>query len=182
MRRGEGPERGDGENEQGREGDLEPPVAAAEEPADQEQKRREQEIEPFLDREAPGDRVIVGRIRRTDEVLDIEQVAQRVRRHEVAGHQRDDGEGGDIGRDGAHPAPGEKHAEIAPRPGDHPVDDLRREHEPAEDEEDLDADDRHRLDRRLERRVGRQVMRDGHREGRRPPQEIERSASLHRGA
>ncbi len=182
MRRGKGPERDDRENEQDRESDLEPPVAAAEEAADQEHQRREQEIEPFLDRETPGDGVIVRGVGRADEVLDIEEIAQRVRRQEFAGHQRDDREGGDIGRDRAHPSPRKKHAEITPGLGDHPVDDLRREHKPAEDEEDLDADDRHRLRGRLEGRVGRQIMRDRHREGRRPSQKIERGASLHRGA
>ena len=63
MWRSEGPERGDDQNEQGRERDVQAPVAAAQEPANQEQERREQKIEPLLDRETPGDGVVVGRIR-----------------------------------------------------------------------------------------------------------------------
>ena len=82
------------------------------------------------------------------EVLDIEEIAQHIGGEEIAGHHRDDDERGDIGRDGAHPPPGEEDAEIAPGAPDHPVDDLGREHEAAEDEEDLDGRHRDRLGRR----------------------------------
>ncbi len=181
LRRGERPQRGDDEDEENGEDDVHPPVPAADRPSDQEQERREQEIEPLLDRKAPGDGVEVDRVGRTKKILDVEEIAQRVRRQEVAGHQRDNGEGRDIGRDGAHPAPGEKDAEVAPGSADHPVDDLGREHEAAEDEEDFDAGDGDRFRGRLERRVGRQVMRDRHREGRRAAQKIQRSAALHFG-
>ena len=120
-------------------------------------------------------------IGRAKQVLDIEEVTQEVGGQEVAGHQRDDNERDDIGRDGAHPAPGQKNPEIAPGLSDHPVDDLRREHKAAEDEKHLDAGDRDGVRGGAERRVGRQIMRNRDREGRRAPQEIERGTALHAG-
>ena len=65
---------------------------------------------------------------------------------------------------------------------DHPVDDLGREHEAAEDEKDFDPGDGERFRERLKRRVGGEIMRDGDGERRRSAQEIERGAALHFGA
>ncbi len=180
-RRGEGPQGHDDEDEQDREGDVDAPVAAAERAARKEQKRREQEVEPLLDREAPGDRIEIDGVGRADEVFDIEEIAQRVGGEEIAGHQRHDDQRSDIGRNRAHPPAGEEHPEVAPRPPDHPVDDLGGEHESAENEKHLDGCDRDRFDRRAERRIGRQVVRNRDRKRRGAPQEVQRGAALHCG-
>ena len=182
MRREREAQRGDDNNDKNREDRLEPPVASPEQPCDEKQRRSKQHIEPFLDRETPGDGIEVDMVGGVKEVLDIEEIARKIGRHQVAGQRRDDGESDDVRRDGAHPAPDEKHAEIARRLAHHPVDDLRSEHEAAEHEKDLDAGDRERLGERLERRVGGQIVRDRDRESCRSPQEIERGAALHFGA
>ena len=116
------------------------------------------------------------------EVLDIEEIAHKVGGHQVAGQDRNDDQRDDIGRDGAHPAPDEKHAEIAPRLVHHPIDDLRREHKAAEHEKDFDAGDRERFSERLKRRVGGQIVGNRDRERRASAQQIERGAALHLGA
>ena len=175
-------ERRHDDDDQNRERRLEPPVASLEEHGDHEQSRGKEHVEPFLDRQAPGHGIEVGVIGGDEEILDIEEVAHKVGGQEVAGHERDDDKRDHIGRNGSHPAPDEEHAEIAPRLPNHPVDDLRREHEAAEDEEDLDPRDRGRFRERLKGRVQSQVVRNRDRERRPSAQEIERGAALHLGA
>ena len=182
MRRNREPQCRNNQNDQDCEHRLESPVASSEQPCDKKQGRREKHIEPFLNRETPRDGIEVDMVGGGKKVLDVEEIADKVRSHQVAGQDRNDHQRDDIGRDGAHPAPDEKHAEIAPWLCDHPVDDLGREHEAAEDEEDLDAGDRERFSERLKRGVGGQIMRDRDGERRRSTQEIERSAALHFGA
>ena len=182
MRREPEPHRGDSENDQDPEDRREPPVRSTERQRDDEQGGREQDIEPFLDRETPGDRIEVDGVGGTEEVLDIEEIADEVRRHQIAGQRRNGDQRDDIGRDGAQPATDQKHAEIALGLAHHPIDDLRGENEAAEDEEDLDAGDRERLRERLKRRVCGEIMRNRDREGRRAAQKIERGAALHWGA
>ena len=181
MRRGEDPERRHRQDDEDREGDLHPSVAAAERPPDEKQTRGEKQIEPFLDAEAPGDGVEVGRDDNAKKVLDVKEIGEEVRRQQIAGHRRDDRQRDDIGRDRPQPPPGEEHAQIAPRLADHPADDLRGEDEPAQHEEDFDAGDGDRVRCRLERRVRRQVVGNGDGEGRRPAQEIQRRTALHCG-
>ena len=176
------PERRHDDDDQNRERRLEPPVASLEEHGDHEQRRGKQYVEPFLDRQAPGHGIEVGVIGGDEEILDVEEVAHEVGGQEVAGHERDDDQRDHIGRYGAHPAPDEEHTEIAPRPSDHPVDDLRREHEAAEDEKDLDARDRGGFGERLKRRIQGQVVGNRDRERRASAQQIERGATLHLGA
>ena len=182
MRRNREPQRRNNQNDQDCEHRLEPAVASSEQPCDKKQGRRKKHIEPFLDRETPGDGIEVDMVGGGKKVLDVEEIADKVRGHQVAGQDRNDDQRDDIGRDGAHPAPDEKHAEIAPWLCDHPVDDLGREHEAAEDEKDFDAGDRERFRERLKRRVGGEIMRDGDGERRRSTQEVERGAALHFGA
>ena len=176
------PQRRDGKNDEDRERRLKPPVASPEQPCDHEQGGREQHIEPFLDRETPGDGIEVDVVGGGEKVLDVEEIADKVAGHQVAGQHGDDDQRDDIGRDGPHPAADEKDAEIAPRLADHPVDDLGREHKAAENEEHLDAGDGEGFRARLERRVGGEIVRNGDRERRRSAQEIERRAALHFGA
>ncbi len=173
---------GDGDNDQDRESRLERPIASLERHGDYEQRRGKQNIEPFLDRQAPGYGIEVGVIGGDEEILDVEEIAHKIGGQKVAGHERDHDERDHIGRYGAHPATGEKDAEIAPWPSDHPVDDLRREHETAEDEEDLYARDCEGFRERLKRRVQGQVVGNRDRERRPPAQQIERRAALHLGA
>ncbi len=182
MRRNPEPQRRDDENDQDGEGRLKPPVAPAKQPGDEKQRRSEQQIEPFLDRQTPGHGIEVDVVGGGEEVLDVEEIPGKVRGHEVAGQRRNDDERNDIGRDGAHPAADEKDAEIAPRLADHPIDDLGREHKAAEHEEDLDAGDRERFRERPKRGVGGEIVRDGDGKRRRSAQEIERGAALHFGA
>ena len=181
MRRQNESERRDGDDDKDGECCVEAPVAAADEPPDEEEERREQEVEPLFDRKTPGDRIEVDSIGGAEQVLDVEEIAQEIGSQEIARHQSDRDQRNDIGRDRAHPAAGEKHPQVAPGFADHPVDDLRREHEAAEDEEDLDAGDGDGVGVGAERRVGRQVMRDCDCKGRRAAQKIERRAAPHAG-
>ncbi len=159
----------------------EPPIASPKQHRDHEQAGSEEDIEPFLDRETPGDGIEIDVIGGDEEILDVEEITREVGGHQVAGHERDDDERDHVGRDGAHPAPDKKHAEVAPWPPDHPIDDLRGEHEAAEDEKDLDAGDRGGFREGLKRRVQGQVVRDRDSERRPSAQQIERSAALHLG-
>lgn len=71
VRREKEPQRRDGGDDDDRERRVQAPVAAADQPPDEEKQRREKEIEPFLDREAPGDRIEIGLVGRAEQVLDI---------------------------------------------------------------------------------------------------------------
>ncbi len=181
MRREKEPQRRDRKDDDGGERCVQASVASADEPPDEEEERREKQVEPFLDRQAPGDRIEVDSIGRAKQVFDIEQVTQEIGGQQIAGHQRDDNEGDDVGRDRTHPAAGQKNPEVAPGLSDHPVDDLRREHKAAENEKHLDAGDRDGVRGGAERGVGCQIMRNRYCEGRRAPQEVERRTALHAG-
>ena len=62
VRREREAQRGDDNNDKNREDRLEPPVASPEQPCDEKQRRSKQHIEPFLDRETPGDGIEVDMV------------------------------------------------------------------------------------------------------------------------
>ena len=74
------PQRRDDENDQDRERRLKPPVAPAKQPGDEKQRRSEQQIEPFLDRQTPGHGIEVDVVGGGEEVLDVEEIPGKVAR------------------------------------------------------------------------------------------------------
>ena len=86
VRRKREPERRYDDNDQNRERRREPPVASPEDHGDHEQRRSKQHVEPFLDRQAPRHGVEVDVIGGDEEILDVEEVADKVGSHQVAGH------------------------------------------------------------------------------------------------